>query len=137
MCLKLSYFEKSFLQLVTTQFYDNGLRGKTLEFPWTKLFISLKAGILHTKPHISLTLRLNIWLENNYFERGKIILGKTYYTIHQELKPDDYLWTKELSFSHKFKFSNPYILATRWCKPLIFQTTIIFLKRFQSLRLDI
>ena len=33
MCLKLSYFEKSFLQLVTTQFYDNGLRGKTLEFP--------------------------------------------------------------------------------------------------------
>ena len=49
-----------------------------------------------------------------YFERGKIILGKTYYTIHQELKPDDYLRTKELSFSHKFKFSNPYIFATRW-----------------------
>ena len=83
-------------------------------FRYYNLFIPLKAGILHTKPHISLTLRLNIWLEKNYFERGKIILGKTYYTIHQELKPDDYLRTKELSFSHKFKFSNPYIFATRW-----------------------
>ena len=29
---------------------------------------------------------------------------------------------KELSFCNKFKFSNPYILATWWWKPLIFQT---------------
>ena len=29
---------------------------------------------------------------------------------------------KELSFCHKLAFSNPYIFATLWCKPLIFQT---------------
>ena len=27
-----------------------------------------------------------------------------------------------MSLSHELKFSHPYILATRWCKPLIFQT---------------
>ena len=27
---------------------------------------------------------------------------------------------KELSLCHKLKFCNPYILATWWCKPLIF-----------------
>ena len=30
--------------------------------------------------------------------------------------------TKELSFCPKLKCSNPYISATRWCTPLIFQT---------------
>ena len=29
---------------------------------------------------------------------------------------------KELSFRHKLKYSNSYIFATWWCKPLIFQT---------------
>ena len=32
---------------------------------------------------------------------------------------------KELNHCHKLKFSNPYILATWWSKPLIFQTYII------------
>ena len=32
---------------------------------------------------------------------------------------------KELSFFHKLEFSNPYIFATGWRKPLIFQTYII------------
>ena len=27
----------------------------------------------------------------------------------------DYVWSKELSFSHKFWFSNRYIFATWWC----------------------
>ena len=31
------------------------------------------------------------------------------------------LW-KELSFCNKLTFSKPYIFATWWCKPLIFQT---------------
>ena len=35
-------------------------------------------------------------------------------------KPE-FAW-KELSFCHKFKFSNPYILGIWWWKPLIFQT---------------
>ena len=29
---------------------------------------------------------------------------------------------KELSFCHKLKCYNLYIFATRWCKPMIFQT---------------
>ena len=29
---------------------------------------------------------------------------------------------KKLSFRHKLWFSNPYIFATWWCRPLIFQT---------------
>ena len=29
--------------------------------------------------------------------------------------------TKEMSFCHKLKFSNPFIFATWWCKPLKFQ----------------
>ena len=33
--------------------------------------------------------------------------------------------TKEMSFSHKLKSSNPNIFAAWWCKALIFQTLII------------
>ena len=33
-----------------------------------------------------------------------------------------FLRTRDLSLCHILKFSNPYILATWWCKPLIFQT---------------
>ena len=33
--------------------------------------------------------------------------------------------TKELSFCHKIKSSDPNIFATWWCKPVIFQTYII------------
>ena len=32
------------------------------------------------------------------------------------------LLTKELSFCHKLRFFNPYIFATRSCRPLKFQT---------------
>ena len=42
-----------------------------------------------------------------------------------EIQGETQINTKELSFSHKIKFSNPYIFATRWCKPLIFQTKTI------------
>ena len=42
-----------------------------------------------------------------------------------EIQGEIQINTKELSFSHKIKFSNPYIFATRWCKPLIFQTKTI------------
>ena len=41
---------------------------------------------------------------------------------------------KELSFCHKFLFYNPYIFAVWWCKPLIFQTIIIWSKRIYSLK---
>ena len=34
--------------------------------------------------------------------------------------------TKELSFCHELKFSNPYIFVTWWCTPLIFQTKNIW-----------
>ena len=41
---------------------------------------------------------------------------------------------KELSFSHKFWFSNWYTFATWWCWPLIFQTIIIWTKMIQTLK---
>ena len=43
-------------------------------------------------------------------------------------------FTKELYLCHRFKFINPYILATWWCKPLIFQTYIIWSSRIHSLK---
>ena len=39
--------------------------------------------------------------------------------------------TKELSFSHKLKFSNCYIFVNRRCKPLIFQTKTIHSLKYQ------
>ena len=44
------------------------------------------------------------------------------------------IYIKEMSFYHKFKFSNPYILGTRWRKPLIFQTYIIWSIRINRLK---
>ena len=52
------------------------------------------------------------------------------------------LWThleapeNDLKFSlgHKLKFSHPYIFATWWCKPLIFQTSIIWSTKIQTLK---
>ena len=41
---------------------------------------------------------------------------------------------KELSFSHKFWFSNWYTFATWWCWPFIFQTIIIWSKIVHSLK---
>ena len=41
---------------------------------------------------------------------------------------------KELSLGHKLKYSNPYIFKTRCYKPLIFQTQVIWLNRFHSLK---
>ena len=42
--------------------------------------------------------------------------------------------TKELSFCSKLKFSNPHICATKWFKPLIFQTLNIYSNRIRSLK---
>ena len=41
---------------------------------------------------------------------------------------------KEMSFCQKFWFSNPYIFAVWCCKPLMFQTIIIWSKRIHSLK---
>ena len=41
---------------------------------------------------------------------------------------------KELSFCHKLEFSNPYIFATGWRKPLILQTYMIWSNRNHSLK---
>ena len=41
---------------------------------------------------------------------------------------------KEWFLRHKLKFSNSYIFTTWWCKPLIFQTWIIWSNRIQSLK---
>ena len=41
---------------------------------------------------------------------------------------------KELSFCHKLEFSNLYIFATGWRKPLIFQTYMIWSNRNHSLK---
>ena len=41
---------------------------------------------------------------------------------------------KELGLCYKLKFSNPYIFAIRWCKPLIFQNYIVWFYRIQSLK---
>ena len=41
---------------------------------------------------------------------------------------------KELSFCRKLKFSNPYICAAEWFKPLIFQTLNIYSNRIHSLK---
>ena len=43
-------------------------------------------------------------------------------------------WTKELSLCHKLNFCNPYIFATWWWKPLIFQTYIIWSNSIRSLK---
>ena len=42
--------------------------------------------------------------------------------------------TKELSFCHKLWFYNRHIFSTGWCKPLIFQTIIIWSKMIHSLK---
>ena len=42
-----------------------------------------------------------------------------------------FFW-KEIRLCHKL--SNPYIFATRWCKPLIFQTKIIGSNNIHSLK---
>ena len=51
---------------------------------------------------------------------------------------DSVQWTwntgKELSFCHKLEISNPYIFATGWRKPLIFQTYMIWSNRNHSLK---
>ena len=39
-----------------------------------------------------------------------------------------------MSLCHKLKLSNPYIFATRWCKPLIFQIMIIGSNKIHSLK---
>ena len=41
---------------------------------------------------------------------------------------------KELSFCHKLWFYNRHIFSTWWCKPLIFQTIIIWSKMIHSLK---
>jgi len=41
---------------------------------------------------------------------------------------------KEMSFCNKLKLSNSYISATGWCKPLIFQTYIIWPNNIHSLK---
>ena len=41
---------------------------------------------------------------------------------------------KKLRLCHKLKFSFPYIFATWWCKPLIFQTYIIWSNGINSLK---
>ena len=41
--------------------------------------------------------------------------------------------TNELSLCHKTQFSNTYISKTRWRKPLVFQTLIIWSMRIHSL----
>ena len=39
-----------------------------------------------------------------------------------------------MSLCHKLKFSNPYIFANWWCKPLIFQTRVICPNRNHNLK---
>ena len=41
---------------------------------------------------------------------------------------------KELSFCHKLWFYNRHTFSTWWCKPLIFQTIIIWSKMIHSLK---
>ena len=41
---------------------------------------------------------------------------------------------KELSLCHKFSFCKTYIFAALWCKPLIFQTYIIWSNIIHSLK---
>ena len=50
------------------------------------------------------------------------------FTVHyitSSLLASIFCFTKELSFCHKIKSSDPNIFATWWCKPVIFQTYII------------
>ena len=42
--------------------------------------------------------------------------------------------TKEMSLCNKLKFSNSYIFASWWCKPIIFQTYVIRSNRIHSLK---
>ena len=42
--------------------------------------------------------------------------------------------SKELNLFHKFSFCKTYIFATLWCKPLIFQTYIIWSNYLHSLK---
>ena len=41
---------------------------------------------------------------------------------------------KELTFSHKLKFYNPYIFAAWWCTLLIYDTETIWFNRIHSLK---
>ena len=45
-----------------------------------------------------------------------------------------YLIQRNWVFGHKLEFYNPYIFATGWRKPLIFQTYMIWSNRNQSLK---
>ena len=49
-------------------------------------------------------------------------------------KKEKFSRSKELSFCNKLKLSNPYIFATWWYKPLIFQTKIVWSNRIHRLK---
>ena len=60
-------------------------------------------------------------LKKNIRFKIKIKITKLHY---ETLKAESYsnLQRKELSCCNKLTYSSPYIFATWWCKPLIFQT---------------
>ena len=66
-----------------------------------------------------------------YYPEKHIILFVTRFFSHQ--RQTVLLLFEELSLCHDIKYSNAYIFATWWCKPLIFQTQIIWSKRIHSL----
>ena len=68
--------------------------------------------------------------KNNNLHIANIFPQKTLFTVfiiyHFQSYPYKiYLQTKELSLWHELKNLNPYIVRTRCCKHLIFQTQII------------
>ena len=54
--------------------------------------------------------------------------------FHRHFKLDRRWRLKELSLCNKIKYLNPNIFRTRYCKPLIFQTQIIWFNRIHSLK---
>ena len=115
---------------------------KTPEFEISFIHISL---IIYYLKHISLEIfcRIDILIFllsqvfcilyiklyiTNYVYYIYTTIVSTYITVPESSssKLDRMSRSKELSFCHKFKFSNPYIFATRWCKPMIFQNYQVY-----------
>ena len=74
----------------------------------------------------------------NYILFVNIIEEFWWFTLKEENQKFNWkknlIETKELSFYQKLKLSNPFIFTIWWCKPLIFQTYIIWSNRIHCLK---
>ena len=127
--IKTPEFEISFIQISLIIYY---LKHISLEI---KAELTKKNQVKHRTEikmqnyisQVFCKLYIQLYITNYVYYIYTTIVS-TYITVPESSssKLDRMSRSKELSFCHKFKFSNPYIFATRWCKPMIFQNYQVY-----------